>query len=539
MRFFQTGSRWREVVVALLLWISATLVSLYLVATEQQGNHRARFLQNAYLLQNTIQTNLKINEFVLENIADQVGPADLFQQNRIRALIEEVIEPYPHIRSVLLFPTVSIEERGDFIRRFNNLYPSDPITAVDHHTTPYSPIALEQSRDKGMPQLLGSDAREMVALRGTIDMVTDHLQLSSLPTPVGGQQHYFLVANGKRELRHRDDSFPWYSKIQVALLIDPNRMVPADPSVDITLSLQTPSNREEINLIETRNETNDHLFTHPLHYSSRLDSMSQPFTLEASQAVPLASISLTTSVLLGIFSLLYFFLALRLIMTRVATRRQEQISEKKMTINSNNRIQMMNAISHDIRTPLTRLRLRARVLGSGEQGKILSDLDEIDQLVERSINFLQDETLVEEPAICDLNHLLLTIRREMEESDHYFTINGRAEWPYLCQILELKRAIQNLLNNGFHYSGEVELHISDTRQHLAIEVIDDGPGIEEALIDKVTRPYVRGDKSRGKNSGGIGLGLSIVQQICETHGGQLLLRNRPQGGLSATLHLPR
>ncbi len=530
---------WKEFVVALLLWISATLVSLYFIATEQHNNQRVGFLQSSYLLQNKIQESLRTNDVVMQRIAESVGPADLFQQNRIRSIAQEAIEPYPHIRSVLLFPTVALEEMDDFSVRFRDLYPSSPITADNHHSSLFSPIAFEYSRDRGMPQLLGMDAREVVALKGTIDMVADHQPLSSLPYRLGEHHHYLLVANAARELRHHDDSFPWYSKIHVALLIDPHRMVPTETSADITLSLRTPYNKEGRKLLQIQHDGDDHLVEFPLHYSVRLDSMSQPFLLETARTVPFVTLSVAASTLLVLFSLLYFLLVFRLIVVRATARNHKRVSDTKLRINTNNRIQMMHAISHDIRTPLTRLRLRARALGRGEQEKIVSDLDEIDQLVKKSINFLQEEQVMEEPTICDLNRFILTIQREMEAGGYHFTINGKAEWPYLCQVLELKRAVENLLNNAFHHGDRVELHVSDTRQHLTIEISDDGPGIEESRIDKVVRPYIRGDDSRGKNNEGIGLGLSIVHQICEAHGGQLLLRNRPQGGFSASLLLPR
>lgn len=530
----------RDIAVALLFWLIIVVTSLSLITITKQQHNRINFLQESHLIQSWIQNNLNTNEIIINHIADQVGPADLFQQKHIQSIIEKAISRYPHIRSVLLYPTVDHEEMGDLILLSGTLRPYIPTTILDDRSTIYSPIVLEYSKESGGPQLLGHDAREITALKGTIDTVSDHHPLSSLPYQIQDEQYYFLVANAKRGLNINDDDFPWYSKIQVAMVIDPNQMIPMDSPVAAILSLKNPLNQESKRLASIQHNTSDHLINFPLHYSARLDSMSQPFLLETSKNRPLITISTQTAILLSIFSALYFLLIIRLVMAKNVAEEQEMLSDTKLKINTNNRIQMMNAISHDIRTPLTRLQLRTKLLEKEQQEKIIPDLNEINQLVESSISFLHDQEQLEDPAICNINLLLESVQKKMEESGQHFTINGRAQWLYLCQITELKRAIQNLLNNAFHYGGKhINTHLSDTKQHIIIEVTDDGPGIEKALIDKVTRPYFRADESRNKNSGGIGLGLSIAHQVCEAHGGHLILRNRPEGGLSATIMLPR
>ena len=171
--------------------------------------------------------------------------------------------------------------------------------------------------------------------------------------------------------------------------------------------------------------------------------------------------------------------------------------------------------------------------------KSISDLKEIEDLVESSLNYLRGEEQNEEPQITDFNEMAYTIQSDLAEQQHLFAIHGKARWPYLCQPLQMKRAIQNLINNAFRFADHVELQLLDHDRNLTIEILDNGPGIDTELLDKVTHPYYRADDSRNNQTGGIGLGLAIVREITEAHDGVFTLKNRPEGGLHATISLPR
>lgn len=126
-----------------------------------------------------------------------------------------------------------------------------------------------------------------------------------------------------------------------------------------------------------------------------------------------------------------------------------------------------------------------------------------------------------------------------ESSSQEIPIHGQAGGPYIGYAQSLRRCLQNLIENALRYAHEVQLHVSDAHDFLSISVRDRGPGIPPDQISRVLEPFYRVEHSRNASSGGVGLGLSIAQTVAHAHGGQLLLRNLPGGGLEATLKLPR
>jgi len=205
-----------------------------------------------------------------------------------------------------------------------------------------------------------------------------------------------------------------------------------------------------------------------------------------------------------------------------------------------NRTRLLAAISHDLRTPLTLLRLRAETVDNTEErGKMLSTIAEMDTLIGATLTFARDDSASEPRRQTDLTSLAQSVVDEM--SDAGLPVRMRPTEPILhqCQPAALKRAVRNLLDNAIKYgkAGSVEIHL--TPKSVEIEVDDDGPGVPEPELSRVLEPYYRVEQSRSRETGGVGLGLAIAQSIVQAHGGKLSLSNRPTGGLRARIVLPR
>lgn len=206
------------------------------------------------------------------------------------------------------------------------------------------------------------------------------------------------------------------------------------------------------------------------------------------------------------------------------------------------RTQMLAAISHDLRTPITRLRLRAEFI-EDEHARALTlrDLDQMNALVEAALSFVRDGqgSSPGEATLIDLASVVQTVCDDFSDMgaqvvfarSRHVLVRGRPE--------ELQRALQNLVDNAVKYGGSAELAMSADARSVAIEVGDRGPGIPESEREVMLQPFVRGDKARNLDGAtGFGLGLSIVLAIAEAHGGRLVLSNRPGGGLLARVELP-
>ncbi|WP_369601059.1 ATP-binding protein [Hahella sp. SMD15-11] len=199
------------------------------------------------------------------------------------------------------------------------------------------------------------------------------------------------------------------------------------------------------------------------------------------------------------------------------------------------REQMFSAISHDLKTPITRLRLRAEMIGDDTQrDKFIADLEELELLVNGALRAVKETALNESASWVDLDAFL-------EQIAGQYTLRNRSLMTYTCAIrgkaelhtkpLALRRALTNLIDNGIKYGGRVDVRLMADRAHFIIQVRDFGPGIPEKDLDRVTEPFVRLEGSRNRNTGGTGLGLSIVKSIVNALGGELRLRNHHAGGL--------
>lgn len=205
---------------------------------------------------------------------------------------------------------------------------------------------------------------------------------------------------------------------------------------------------------------------------------------------------------------------------------------------------MLTAIGHDLRTPITRLRLRAEYMDDEEQRiKMLADLDEMEAMVAATLAFGRDVTTSEAAVRLDLASLLRTILDDAadgapEQADA-LAYSGPDHLAVSARPLALKRALANLIGNALKYGGAARVLLTPpARGMVRIEVEDDGPGIPPAELETVFEPFHRLESSRNRETGGSGLGLSIVRNIIRAHGGDITLTNRPSGGLRATLTLP-
>lgn len=204
------------------------------------------------------------------------------------------------------------------------------------------------------------------------------------------------------------------------------------------------------------------------------------------------------------------------------------------------RARALAAVSHDLRTPLTRLRLRAELVDDDNlRDQIVTDLDAMGTMIDTTLNYLRG--LQESETVCpiDMNALLQSLAEDTTILGKNISVEGVAIAPYKGRLSALQRALQNLIDNAIKYGHSAHITIRDNPDTLCLIVEDEGSGIPITEIDHVSEPYYRPDASRNQDTGGVGLGLSIVKDVTLMHGGQLLLANRLQGGLSVTLILPR
>ena len=203
------------------------------------------------------------------------------------------------------------------------------------------------------------------------------------------------------------------------------------------------------------------------------------------------------------------------------------------------RTQMLAALSHDLRTPLTLLRLRAEeVADAEERDKMLATIAEMNEMIGTTLAFARDEVHAEPRRRVDVSALLASVVDDMADAGLPVSMTPAAPLTHECQPGALKRALTNLLDNAVKYGKRAQAAITSTAKTIAITIDDDGPGIPEAELPRVFQPFYRVEESRSRDTGGTGLGLAIAQAIVQAHGGELTLANRPGGGLRAAITLP-
>jgi signal transduction histidine kinase len=208
------------------------------------------------------------------------------------------------------------------------------------------------------------------------------------------------------------------------------------------------------------------------------------------------------------------------------------------------RTELLTAIGHDLRTPITRLKLRAEFVEDDEQrGKILADLEELEAMVSATLAFGRDARTTEPVTHLDLAELLRTILDEAGDANpemlDKLNYEGPSHVTVQARSLALKRVFVNLVANAVNYGGSATVRLLNRDPRMVvIEVEDDGPGIPAGELDRVFEPFHRGEPSRNRETGGVGLGLPIARNIMRAHGGDVTLANRPTGGAKAMVTLP-
>lgn len=198
------------------------------------------------------------------------------------------------------------------------------------------------------------------------------------------------------------------------------------------------------------------------------------------------------------------------------------------------------AVSHDLRTPLTRMSLRIERIEENEvRYRLRQDLAEMNGLIDATLYYLRERDGAAGPRQrVHIEALLQAIVDDCEEIGQDVRLSGHAE-PMLAYPSELRRAIVNLVENAHRYGGAAQIVLTDTLERVIIDVCDNGPGIPPEEIQRVLEPFYRVESSRSRATGGVGMGLSIAADIVGRHGGELTLTNRPEGGLRVRVVLPR
>lgn len=203
------------------------------------------------------------------------------------------------------------------------------------------------------------------------------------------------------------------------------------------------------------------------------------------------------------------------------------------------RTQMLAAISHDLRAPLTRMRLRGEFVEDPEQqARLFKDVDEMQAMITSALDFFRDDARLEQATAFDLAEMIQTIIDDFKDAGTYVAFSGPQRFVYTGRPIGIKRALVNLVDNANKYGAAPRLTLRLQAGSVEIRVTDRGPGIAPQYQEKVFTPFFRIEGSRNKNTGGVGLGLPAARAIVLEHGGHLSLKCRRGGGLEVTLILP-
>jgi signal transduction histidine kinase len=204
------------------------------------------------------------------------------------------------------------------------------------------------------------------------------------------------------------------------------------------------------------------------------------------------------------------------------------------------RTRLLTAISHDLKTPITRMRLRAELLEDETlKGKLVRDLQDMENMTNATLDFLRGLEVSETSQPIDLMALLESVQSDAAETGQQVSLQGSIRHCFTGRPQALRRCLENLIGNAVRYGKQAQISVEDDGTWITIRVRDAGKGIPEDQLEKVFEPYYRLEEARSQAGGGTGLGLGIARNIATLHGGTLSLRNHPEGGLEAVLKLPR
>ena len=210
--------------------------------------------------------------------------------------------------------------------------------------------------------------------------------------------------------------------------------------------------------------------------------------------------------------------------------------QERLTTFVHDRAKMLAALGHDLRTPITTLRLRAEFIEDDDvREQILRTLEEMAEMAEASLSFAREEAAQEQTRLVDMGALTSSVCEDLADAGLAVTCDDSGDFAVHCRPVSMKRALRNIVENAVTYGhcASVTAECKDGQARIVVE--DEGPGIPEADMEKVFKPFVRLEQSRNKDTGGVGLGLAIARSIVRSHGGDILLQNRPAGGLRVVL----
>ncbi len=219
------------------------------------------------------------------------------------------------------------------------------------------------------------------------------------------------------------------------------------------------------------------------------------------------------------------------------------VMQERLTRFIRDRTAMLAAISHDLRTPITSLRIRAEFIEDEEnRNRVIQTLDEMQRMVEATLAFAKDEANRETSSRVDLGEFLDAIVTDYQDMKQPVTLDGATGSGRLvlaCRPIAMRRALRNLIDNAVRYGEAAQVRYAADADHVTITITDRGPGIPAEQLERVFEPFLRLETSRSEDTGGIGLGLAIARSNIHAHGGTLTLANAPEGGLVVTVTLPR
>ncbi len=202
------------------------------------------------------------------------------------------------------------------------------------------------------------------------------------------------------------------------------------------------------------------------------------------------------------------------------------------------RTMMLIAISHDLRTPLTRMRLRGELIeDAAQRARLFRDVDEMHAMIDGALAFFRDDHQGEAPTAFDAAELVQSIVDDFGDQSIEIRYDGPDHLSHTGRPLALRRALTNLADNAARYAQATEIALERAPGGIVLTVRDRGPGIPAESLALVLRPFQRLERSRDRSTGGVGLGLSAAQAVARDHGGDIVLRNRDGGGLEATMFL--
>tara|TARA_Y100000590_G_scaffold470125_1_gene662146 strand:- start:2934 stop:4250 length:1317 start_codon:yes stop_codon:yes gene_type:complete len=209
---------------------------------------------------------------------------------------------------------------------------------------------------------------------------------------------------------------------------------------------------------------------------------------------------------------------------------------KRITVHLNQRSEMLSGISHDLRTPLTRLKLQLAMLKQEDLAKKMGDdIEEMERMLNEYLEFASQQKF-EKTQLTNLNSLIENIQKKYEQKEIKLFLENSPKIN--IRPNSIKRCLMNLIDNALSYGKKAEIFTKKTMNHIIILVDDNGPGIPESEYQNVLKPFYRIDKSRGQNKLGVGLGLSIANDIIRAHGGDITLEKSPLNGLRVKVSLP-